>query len=212
MKDQIVKAMNWRYAVKAYDKDKKVSKEDLETILEVGRLAPSSFGIEAWKFLVIENPELREKIKGAAYGQTQVTDASYLIVVTQRTDIRENIARELVERTAKATGKSPEDLAEFNKMISGSIQSRTDDQLLAWARSQTYIALGAMVEAAALLGVDASSMEGFNPAEVDKILGLKEKNLASVTLFEVGYRSNEDGYATRAKVRRLFSEVVEFIK
>ena len=212
MKDQILKALNWRYAVKAYDKDKQVSKEDFETILEAGRLSPSSFGIEAWKFLVIENPALREQIKGAAWGQPQVTDASHLVVVTRRTDVRANIMRELVERTAKAQGVEVESLAAMKQMLDGSVAARTDEQLDAWASAQAHIALGIMVETAALLNVDASSMGGFNPAQVDEILGLKEKNLASVVLFAVGYRSADDAQAMRPKVRRTNEEVIEYVK
>lgn len=212
MKDQILKAMNWRYAVKAYDKDKQVSKEDFQTILEAGRLAPSSLGHEPWKFLVIENPELREKIRASAWGQTPVTDATYLVVIAQRTDVRERAADELIERASKISGRSPEELGGLRQMVEGNIASLDDEKLFFATRAQTYIPLGIMIEAAALMGVDASSMGGFNPAQVDEILGLKEKNLTSVTLFAIGYRSADDKQALRPKVRRTTEEVVEYVK
>lgn len=212
MKDQILKAMNWRYAVKAYDKDKKVSAEDLNTILEAGRLAPSSLGLEPTKLLVIENAELRERIKGAAWGQPQVTDATHLVVVANRTDVRENLGRELLERTSKASGRPIEELGALKAMLDGSMAASTDEQLVAMAKNQAFITLGVMIETAALLNVDASSMGGFNPAQVDEILGLKEKHLASAVLFAVGYRSADDAQALRPKVRREPQDVIEYVK
>lgn len=212
MKDQILKAMNWRYAVKAYDKDKQVSKEDLETILEAGRLAPSSLGHEPWKFLVIENPELRKKIRAAAWDQSPVTDATHLIVIAQRTDIRENAANGVIERTAKASGRPAKELGGLRQMVEGNIASLDDNKLFFATRAQTFIPLGIMIETAALIGVDASSMGGFNPAQVDEILGLKEKSLTSVTLFAIGYRRADDAQALRPKVRRVSEEVIEYVK
>jgi nitroreductase len=110
---EIIKAMNWRFATQVFDASKKVSDEDLKTILEAARLTPSSFGIEAWKFLVIENPELRGKIREAAWGQPKVTEASHLIVIARRTDVREHITDELLARTSKAQGVGLEALDGF---------------------------------------------------------------------------------------------------
>lgn len=207
---EIIKAMNWRFATQSFDSGKKVSDEDLKTILEAARLAPSSFGIEAWKFLVIENPEVRAKISEVAWSQPKVTQASHLIVVTRRTDVRENITNELIERSSKVQGVAPEALNGLRDMVSGAIARRSDVELNVWIRNQAYIALGVMIETASLLGIDNGPMEGFDPAKVDEILGLKEKNLTSTTLLALGYRAEGDGL--RPKVRRAFDEVVEFIK
>jgi nitroreductase len=207
---EIINAMNWRFATQAFDSTRKVSDEDLKTILEAARLAPSSFGIEAWKFLVIENPELRGKIGEAAWGQPKVTQASHLIVIARRTDVRENITNELIERSSKTQGVAPEVLNGLKEMVSGAIARRSDAELDAWVRNQAYIALGVMIETASLLGIDNGPMEGFDPAKVDEILGLKEKNLTSTTLLALGYRA--EGVELRPKVRRAFDEVVEFIK
>jgi nitroreductase/dihydropteridine reductase len=207
---EIIKAMNWRFATQSFDSGKKVSDEDLKTILEAARLAPSSFGIEAWKFLVIENPEVRAKISEVAWSQPKVTQASHLIVVTRRTDVRENITNELIERSSKVQGVAPEALNGLRDMVSGAIARRSDAELNVWIRNQAYIALGVMIETASLLGIDNGPMEGFDPAKVDEILGLKEKNLTSTTLLALGYRAEGDGL--RPKVRRAFDEVVEFIK
>jgi nitroreductase len=139
-----------------------------------------------------------------------VTEASHLIVIARRTDVRENITTELLERTAKAQGVSVDALEGLKKMVGGSIAGRSDLELDAWAKNQAYIALGIMIETASLLGIDNGPMEGFDPAKVDEILGLKEKNLTSTTLLALGYRS--EGTNLRPKVRRAFEEVVEFIK
>ncbi|QQR60838.1 NAD(P)H-dependent oxidoreductase [Candidatus Uhrbacteria bacterium] len=207
---EIIKAMNWRFATQVFDASKKVSDEDLKTILEAARLTPSSFGIEAWKFLVIENPELRGKIREAAWGQPKVTEASHLIVIARRTDVREHITDELLARTSKAQGVGLEALDGLKQMVNGNMAGRSDAEIDAWTKSQAYIALGVMIETASLLEVDNGPMEGFDPAKVDEILGLKAKNLTSTLLLALGYR--DEHAPVRPKSRRSMEEVVEFIK
>ncbi len=211
MQEQIVKALGWRYAVQSFDSTKKVSESDLKTILESGRLAPSSFGLEPWKFIVVENPEIRQRLQAAGYGQPKVSEASHLIVITRRTDTRENIARERIERTAKIQGQDMAALAGFKEMLDGVIASRDDASLDVWNSRQAYIALGMMMETASLLGVDNAAMEGFDPKGVDDILGLQEKNLTATVMLALGYRG-ADPSADRPKVRREFAETVEFVK
>ena len=211
MQQNILKALEWRYAVKVFDPAKKITKEELNTVLESGRLAPSSLGVEPWKFLVVENPEIRGKLREASYGQPKVTDAAYLIIITRRTDVRENITHELIERTAAAQKVQHSELDGLRQMVEGGIERRTEDEVDSWIKAQTYIALGMMIETAALLGVDAGPMEGFNAGEVDNILGLREKNLTTTTMLALGHRG-EDPAAKRPKVRRAFDEVVEFLK
>jgi len=211
MNENILKALQWRYAVKVFDPAKKISKEELTTVLESGRLSPSSIGIEPWKFIVVENPELRAKLRAVSFDQTKITDAAFLIVIARRTDVRENIARELIERTAKAHNVQHAELDGLKQMAEGGIKRHTDESLDSWVKSQTYIALGVMIETASLLGIDSCPMEGFMAAEVDKVLGLQEKNLASTSMLALGHRG-EDPAEKRPKVRRAFNEVVEFVK
>lgn len=211
MNEKIVKALNWRYAVQAFNQNKKIAKNDLKTILESARLAPSSFGLEAWKFVVVENKEVREKLKEAGYGQPKIAEASHLIVIARRTDLRENVANERIERTAKIYAADPSTLDGLRRMIEGTIAGKSDEVLNAWAIAQTYIPLGVMVETASLLGIDSAPMEGFVNEKFDEILGLKEKNLTATVLLALGYRG-EDKYASMTKVRRDFADVVEFVK
>jgi nitroreductase len=197
--------------VQVFDKDKKIPANDLQTILESARLTPSSFGIEAWKFIVVENPEVRAKLLEAGYGQPKIAEASHLVVIARRTDLRENISNERIERTAATFKADPSTLDGLKGMIEGTIAGKSDEVLNAWATAQTYIPLGVMVETASLLGIDSAPMEGFVPAQFDEILGLKEKNLTATVLLALGYRG-DDKYASMPKVRRDFADVVEFVK
>lgn len=211
MQEQIVKALEWRYAVQSFDSAKKVSEGDLKTILESGRLAPSSYGLEPWKFIVVESPEVRERLQAVSYGQPKVSEASHLIVIARRTDAREKIVSERIARTATIQNMEESALVGFKEMLDGVVAGRDDVSLDAWNARQTYIALGVMMETASLLGIDNAAMEGFDPRGVDEILGLKEKNLTATVMLAVGYRGT-DAVADRPKVRRSFDEVVEFVK
>jgi nitroreductase len=209
--EEILEALNWRYAVKIFDPSKKISEKDLNTILESARLSPSSSGVEMWKFIVVDNPEVRKKLREASFDQPKVTDASHLIIIAYRTDSEENMVRERLERTAKIQNQKVEELEGLKKMLqSGLDQKIKDGTLEAWVKAQAYIPLGMMISTAALLHVDAGPMEGFEPEKVDEILGLKEKNLKSTTMLALGYRG-DDPAATRPKIRRDFAEVIEFV-
>lgn len=206
----ILEALSWRYAVKIFDPSKKVSAEDLHTILESGRLAPSSLGLEPWKFILVENPEVRAKLREASYGQPKVTDASHLLVLAYRTDGRV-LGTELLHRASEQEGVPMESLDGLKAMVEGAITGRSDADLAAWLRAQCYIPLGMMLETAALLHVDAGPMEGFDAKRVDEILGLSEKHLASTAMLALGYRG-DDPAARRAKVRRTMDDVLEEVK
>ncbi len=209
--DEIIKALNWRYAVQIFDPSKKVSDQDLTTILESGRLAPSMLGLEPWKFIVVTNPEVRAKLKEASYGQPKVTDASHLIVIAYRTDYAA-IGRDRVQNVAAVQNQSVESLSGLTGMIEGSIAAQTQSgNVDSWIRAQSFIPLGMMVETAALLGVDGGPMGGFSPHVVDEILGLKAQNLHATSMLALGYRGI-DPAAARPKVRRAFETVVEYIK
>ncbi len=208
MNSEIVKAMAWRYATGVFDQTKKVSDTDLHTILEAARLSPSSFGIEAWKFIVVTNPEVRAKLREAGYNQPKISEASHLIVIARRTD-SESVASELAARKAKAVGKTVEELKGLHDAVAGAFANK-GAAADAWVAHQAYISLGIMMETASLLGIDNAPMEGFDPAKFDEILGLGSKNLKSTVILAIGYRGT-DPLATVPKTRRTFEEVVEMI-
>jgi nitroreductase len=204
---EIIDALTWRRAVKVFDTSKKVSEEDVHTILEAGRLAPSVYGFEPWAFVLVTDLAVREQLVLAAYGQRQVADASHLIVLARRTD-SENIAPELVARTALVQGKTPAELDGLLQSASDGVANKPEGPMRdGWLAAQTYIPLGMMMATASLMGIDNAGMEGFENAKVDEILGLGAKHLASVTFMVLGYRG-DDTWSQRPKVRRTMDEVV----
>lgn len=203
----ILDALNWRYAVKEFDATKKISQEDMDTILESARLAPSSIGLEPWKFIVVINEELRAKIRTVGYDQSKITEASHLVVIARRTDVDV-----LPTGAAKAQEKSLEDLEGLKGMAEGGLAAKkATNSSDAWMMSQTYIALGMMVESAALLGIDSCPMEGFDAGEVDTLLGLEEQGLTTTSMLAVGYRG-DDPYAKLPKTRRTADEVITYLE
>ena len=211
MNNKIIEALKWRYATQKFDTERKVSQEDIDTILEAAKLAPSAFGIEAWNFVVVENKELRQRLHDEASPQPKVIDASHFVVVTKRTDVRDKIAADRVNRTAKTFSEPEANFQKLGNSISATVASRDDQTLDHWVNAQTYIPLGMMIETAALLGVDAGPMEGFDHDKFDEILGLKDMHLASVSAIAFGYRG-DDPAADRPKVRRQDKDVITWIK
>ncbi|MEI7451961.1 MAG: NAD(P)H-dependent oxidoreductase [Candidatus Falkowbacteria bacterium] len=208
----IIEQLNWRYATKVFDASKKISATDFDELLEATRLAPSSYGLPLWKAFVVKNPELREKIAAAAHGQMQAVDAAELIVFVVPKKIDEKIIDDYLELVATTRLIQISTLADYKKMMLGAITSRSDDELKAWASKQACIALGFLLETAALKKIDACPMEGFNATKVNEILGLDEKGYESVLICPLGYRSESDPYVLARKVRFAKDEVFMEIK
>jgi len=209
MQDTIIKALTERRAIAEFDPDKKMSEETLNILLDAGRLAPSSDGYEPWKFIVVENAELRQKIRDVGYGQPKITEAPYLVAIAYRTDA-DGAVKDILERNAKAQNKNIEELIALRAYYEGGMANKkAAGQVEEWFRRQTYIALGFMIETAALLNVDAGPMEGFDAEKVTEILNLKTKNLKVTSLIAFGYRKAD---APRPKVRQTLDEVVIRIK
>ncbi len=201
MKETIDEALFWRYATKLFDPTKTLTQEELQPVLEAMRLAPSSFGLPFWKAIIITNKEIREKLREAAYGQPQITDASHLIVIAVRNDIDENLVDTYIAKMAETRSTSIESLTGFGDMMKGTIKGRDAVALREWASKQAYIALGFALETAALHKIDTCPMEGFDPKQFDEILGLAKLNLESKVILPIGHRSAEDPSALAVKVR-----------
>lgn len=199
--------LKWRYATKKFDTKKKLSAEQLDYLLEAIQLAPSSIGLQHYKVLVVENPEVRANLREAAYGQPQLTDASQIIVFAAETGIDEAYGKSFIDLVAATRNIPRESLAGLEGMVLGAIANRTPEQRLLWAQKQAYIALGVLVAAAAAEGIDAGAMEGFDPAKFDEILGLKAKGLTATVIAAVGFRAEDDPFSKLVKVRRPKSEL-----
>lgn len=200
MNTKIIDALNWRYATKVYG-DKKLTSDELNTVLEAMRLSASSFGLQPWKFIVVSNPELRTKLRAAAWDQSAVTDASALVVLAVNKNVDDAYIDAYIAFIAKERGIPMEALSSFADMMKGSIKGKTPEEVVGWSKKQVYIALGTGLATAALLNIDATPMEGFDPAQVDEILGLHALGLGSAVFLALGFRSEADVTANYKKVR-----------
>ena len=199
--DKTIEALGWRYATKKYDPAKKLSEGQLNDLLEAVRLAPSSYGLQSFRILVIEDAETRKKLREAAYGQPQFTDASNILVFAVRSDLGEKDVEEYISEVAKVRGMPLDQLKGYSDMIKGAVTGRDGEARTNWAARQAYIALGVLLTAAAVNSIDATPMEGFDPAAFDKILGLEDKGLKSVVTAALGFRDESDDYLKMKKVR-----------
>lgn len=211
IEDSLIKALSWRYATKQFDPTKKISQGTLDTLLEFLRLAPSAMGLQPWKFFIITNPEVRKQVQEVSHHQPQVVAASHLIVLARPLHIDAAHVDRHLANTADIRDVTVESMAEYRGSIMRLIQTTPPEGLISWVNAQIYIALGFLLEAAALLGVDACPMEGFDKGKLDTVLKLADKGFASVVLCALGYRSDSDKYATMKKSRFAKTEVIEFI-
>ena len=188
-----------RFATKVFDQDKKVSQEDLQYILEAGRLSCSSANTQPWKIVVVTNPEMRAKLREASYGQAQITDASHLLVVCTMKDpmVRINKTAELLE-----AGAGKEAAESYVKMVTSWIPATTE-ATHGWLSRQTYLALQAMILAAIERGIDSCPMEGFNPAAYTELLGLTD--CIPTTVLTIGYAA-KPGFS---KIRVPLADIID---
>lgn len=204
----LLSAQNWRYATKQFDPSKKIPDDVWASLEKTLVLTPSSFGLQPWRFIVVENPALRAQLREHSWGQSQITDASHLVVFASRKTLSAGDITHFIETTAAARGTTAESLKGYHDIINGSLLSRSPEALNAWAAKQTYLAFGNLMTSAALLGVDACPMEGLDAAKYDELLGLSALGYATQAVCALGYRAASDKYATVPKVRFSADEVI----
>jgi nitroreductase len=202
MNKQLIEALEWRYACKKFDTDKRISDTDLDTILDSIQLTPSSYGLQPIKVLLIETKELREQIKPIAWNQAQVVDASHLLVFCHYTALSESYVDQHVSLMANTRNLPIEKLQAFGTHVKSSIATMDADHVNQWTGKQTYIALGQVLLSCALLKIDATPMEGFDRKALDELLDLSKDGLSASLLCPIGYRHAEDPYITLKKVRK----------
>ena len=209
---QLVQALEWRYATKVFDATKKIPSEIWAALEQALVLTPTSYGLQPYQFLVIQDPAKRAALLPHSWKQRQVVDCSHFVVFTARTDMQEADVNKLIQRISAVRGVPPETLNFYRDMMLGDVVNGARGKLAhEWATRQTYIALGNLMTAAAVLGVDACPMEGFVPAEYDNILGLTGSGYAAVVACALGYRAAGDKYAGHAKVRYPAHDLVRVI-
>lgn len=204
--------MSWRYATKKMDPTKTVPQDKVDAIIEAVRMAPTSSGTQPFELIVVTNPEVRAKIRDVAHNQTPITDGSHLLVFAAWDNYTEDRIDEVVKLNVEARGDLLL-LHQYYDNLKAGYVPRDPEVNYAHAARQAYIALGFALIAAADQELDSTPMEGFDPASVDEILGLKERGLRSVVLLPLGYRDDKgDWLLNMAKVRKPHETIVSFVE
>jgi nitroreductase len=208
--EKLIRQLNWRYATKQFDSTRKIPNDLWAALEESLILTPSSFGLQPWKFLVIKDPAVREKLKAVSWGQNQITEGSHLVVFAAK---KENTPADVEAyiNSIAAVRQQPADspgLAGLKKVI---LNYNSSVPNLPWNSKQVYIALGNFMTSAAMLGIDTCPMEGLDPVKYDEILGLTETNLATAVACVAGYRASTDKYGALPKVRFAKEELIQYI-
>ncbi len=207
-KEQFLEAMNFRHACKIFDETKKIPKEDLEFILETARLSPSSFGMEHWKFLVVQNQELKEKIRPFCWNQPQITTCSDLVIVLAKIeDVKPT--NDYVKNMFNRRNLSQENLEKYLELYKNHLSETmsSDEKILEWSARQCYIALGNMMTGAASIGIDSCPIEGFERENIENLLNLDTKEYRLCVIVPFGYRVNPQS----EKLRLSICDVVQYL-
>lgn len=208
---KLIENLKWRYATKKYDPTKKISAEDLEKIKEAVQLSASSYGLQLFKVLIIEDKKIREQLKPVSWGQPQTTDASHLLVFCNYNDVKDNHIDEFINLKSQIQNIDPSQLNGYGEFVKGKMKEISTVEKSNWTSKQTYIALSNVLNACAELKIDSTPMEGFEPDKYNEILGLKEKGLEASVVVAIGYRSEEDTTQNTKKVRKSLDMLFEVI-
>ncbi|WP_339787490.1 NAD(P)H-dependent oxidoreductase [uncultured Imperialibacter sp.] len=205
----LIDKLNWRYATKIFDPHKKVSAHDLAFLKEAIRLSVSSYGLQLYKVLIIENDDIRKELRKSSWNQSQITDASHLFVFCNYTRNYDQHVDSYIRRIIELQGKSDDGLKQYGEFIKKTIAGMPADERRSWSEKQTYLALNNLLMACAELKIDACPMEGFDKQAYNRLLGLDELGLNASVIAPVGYRSDSDETQERQKVRKSMEELFQ---
>ncbi|MCE7996884.1 MAG: NAD(P)H-dependent oxidoreductase [Roseivirga sp.] len=208
---KLLEGLNWRYATKKFDSDRKISEGKLLQIKEAIRLTPTSYGLQLFKVLIIEDPDLRKKLRIASYDQSQITDASHLVVFCNYLVVDDKVVDDYMALKARSEEKNIDDFKGYADFIKQDFSNRTEEEKSIYTAKQTYLALSSLLNACAELKVDACPMEGFEPEKYNETLGLSERGLNAAVITTIGYRSAEDRSQYAKKVRKPEGDIFELI-
>lgn len=203
--------LDWRYAAKVFDPAKKIAGDIWDALIDSLVKAPSSFGMELWKFLDIRDVAVREQLRVASWGQPQVTDASHYVMICVRRDVKEQDCDRHIQRMCEVRGVAPDALALYKEKFTSFYQAKSPVEAVSWIDRQSYIALGFMMLAAAALDIDTCAIEGMDADQCDEILGLADSPYRCICGLALGYRELSDKYATTPKVRYSREDVVRIV-
>ncbi|MDG5800138.1 NAD(P)H-dependent oxidoreductase [Marinilabiliaceae bacterium ANBcel2] len=207
----ILKKYNKRYATKKFDNSKKLNDNQIELLVNAVQLAPTSYGLQPFKLVVVQDQLVKEELCKAAYNQPQLSDSSAVFVFAAKKSVTHEDIKKFIKHTAAVRNVSEEDLKGYHDMMIGSTDAKSEEEKFYWAASQAYITLGFLLTTAAMEDLDVCPMEGFNSDSFNKILGLDKEGYSTVVIAPVGFRSKEDVYAQAPKVRKSVEELVSFV-
>lgn len=205
-----IENLKWRYATKKFDADKKIPQQQLAILVEAFNLTATSYGLQPLHLVVVSDQKVKNSMIEASYGQRQVADASEVLVLCTK-EVDESFIENYFNLVKQVRSTPDQVLAPFKDQLTSSFSSKTKDEVFQWAKNQVYIALGNLMAVCAQERIDSCPMEGFIPERIDEILSLKKQHLRSVLLLPVGYRHQEDMFATMKKVRRSQQEMVSHV-
>jgi hypothetical protein len=212
MNSNLLEQLKWRYAVKKFDSQKKISERDWKTLEESLILTPSSYGLQPWKFFVVQDPKVRKLLTPHSWNQTQVEDCSHFVVLAARVELDDSYLEFYLDEMSKIRNIPKETFAGYHKMIASDLKQGPRSKMIPeWATRQVYIALGNLMTCAAIMKIDTCPMEGIAPPKYDEILNLNGTSYRTAVACAVGYRSTEDKYAEAKKVRFSREKLVEII-
>ncbi len=198
---------NWRYATKKFDPTKKITTSNLDFLKAAMQLSASSYGLQPYQILIVEDPAVRQQLLAAAYGQSQITDAACIIVFANKTNLNQNDVDQYLQNMSVVRNIALEKLQDYGNFMKAAIQRQSPEESEIWTAKQAYIALANLLHAAAELKIDVTPMEGFDATQFNEILNLTSQNLNATVIAAIGYRHTEDHTQHLAKVRKPTNEL-----
>ncbi len=198
----ILDDLNWRYAVKKFDKQRLIPENKIERIKQAFNLTATSYGLQPICMAIVHNKTTQKALVPHSFEQLQVAQASHVLVICIENKVDSEYIGGYFEAVKKIRGTSDEILSPFKESLLTSFSNKNIEEIKHWCKNQAYLAMGNLLTICASEKIDACPMEGFDPEAYDKILGLKEKNLSSVLVMPIGYRAKDDIFSNFKKVRR----------
>ena len=205
----VIDHYKWRYATKKFDTKKKISNSNIELIKESISLAPTSYGLQLFKVIIVEKKEIKDDLKKASFNQSQISDASHIFVFCNITKIVENDIDTYIKNKAAIQNKTISEISGYGDFLKDTLLKKEHNKISTWTANQVYIALSHLMTFCPSLGIDSCPIEGFEASKYNEILKLNNRNLNSTVVAAVGYRSNKDSYQYEKKIRKSNDELFE---
>ena len=206
--NNILDALEWRYSVKKFDDKASLTEQQILEVKKVFNLSASSYGLQPYKMIVVQNPELKEKLVPASFGQQQISQSAAILVFAVRTDFGMDYIDQFFKDMSTKRQIPLENLEGYKNFMKGSFANKSEDEISSWATKQVYLTMGHMLASLAALQIDACPMEGLDPQAYDKILDLDAKQLKTIIAMPIGVRAPDDASATALKVRKDLSDII----